>query len=137
MATQRQIDANRKNARHSTGPRTAAGIYRSSRNAIRHGLTRRPGPFEHEGVAAMAARFVSEMAINVEEAEALAQAQAALNRIEIQRLELQQRIFSPTGALDLSHVEMLETAYDYEHRAKRRRRREFRKLFERPPLGRG
>ena len=39
MASKRQIDANRRNAQRSTGPRTAAGKTRSSANALRHGLT--------------------------------------------------------------------------------------------------
>ena len=39
MATQRQIKANRRNARKSTGPRSAAGRAASSANALRHGLT--------------------------------------------------------------------------------------------------
>ena len=39
MATERQIAANRQNARSSTGPRTEQGKRRSRRNAIRHGLT--------------------------------------------------------------------------------------------------
>jgi hypothetical protein len=38
MASERQIAANRRNALRSTGPRTAAGKERSSRNAYRHGL---------------------------------------------------------------------------------------------------
>jgi len=38
MATERQIAANRRNARRSTGPRSAAGRKRSSRNSLRHGL---------------------------------------------------------------------------------------------------
>jgi hypothetical protein len=38
MATPSQIEANRANARRSTGPRTAAGKARSSHNALQHGL---------------------------------------------------------------------------------------------------
>ena len=39
MTSYRQIEANRRNALKSTGPRTAAGKQTSRRNAVRHGLT--------------------------------------------------------------------------------------------------
>jgi hypothetical protein len=39
MASERQIAANRRNARKSTGPRSGAGRNRASHNAYRHGLT--------------------------------------------------------------------------------------------------
>lgn len=39
MATQAQIDANRRNAAKSTGPRTAQGKATSSKNARTHGMT--------------------------------------------------------------------------------------------------
>ena len=39
MATEKQIIANRANAQLSTGPRSFAGKQRSSKNAIKHGLT--------------------------------------------------------------------------------------------------
>ena len=39
MATEKQIAANRANAMRSTGPKTAAGKLKSSRNAYRHGLS--------------------------------------------------------------------------------------------------
>ena len=40
MASNRQIEANRGNAKRSTGPKTEAGKTRSSRNSLRHGLSR-------------------------------------------------------------------------------------------------
>jgi hypothetical protein len=39
MASFSQIEANRRNALSSTGPKTKAGKRRSRRNAVRHGLT--------------------------------------------------------------------------------------------------
>ena len=39
MVSERQIAANRRNAQNSTGPRSAAGKRRASRNPYRHGLT--------------------------------------------------------------------------------------------------
>jgi hypothetical protein len=38
MTTQRQIEANRRNAQSSTGPQTAAGREASAHNALRHGI---------------------------------------------------------------------------------------------------
>ena len=39
MSTFQQIEANRRNALKSTGPKTVAGKEQSRRNAVRHGLT--------------------------------------------------------------------------------------------------
>ena len=39
MTSLRQIEANRRNAQKSTGPKTVSGKERASQNAIRHGLT--------------------------------------------------------------------------------------------------
>src|SRR4051794_6246591 len=39
MTSFKQIEANRRNASHSTGPITEDGKQRSRRNAVRHGLT--------------------------------------------------------------------------------------------------
>jgi len=39
MISEKQLEANRRNARHSCGPTSIAGKERSSRNNLRHGLT--------------------------------------------------------------------------------------------------
>ena len=39
MTSFRQIEANRRNALRSTGPKTDDGKQRASQNAVRHGLT--------------------------------------------------------------------------------------------------
>ena len=40
MASELQIEANRRNAKKSRGPKSGAGKMTSSRNALRHGLAR-------------------------------------------------------------------------------------------------
>jgi hypothetical protein len=52
MATKKQIAANRRNARKSTGPKTPAGKARSAQNATKHGLLSRwPVLPEEDGAA--------------------------------------------------------------------------------------
>ncbi len=41
MASAKKVAANRRNARRSTGPRTAQGKAKSARNAVRHGILNR------------------------------------------------------------------------------------------------
>ena len=48
MATAEQIAANQRNAKKSTGPRTAEGKRRSSMNGVTHGLTARAAVLPHE-----------------------------------------------------------------------------------------
>ncbi len=52
MATERQIEANRSNARRSSGPRTEAGKATSRLNALKHGLAAELTTADREGAEA-------------------------------------------------------------------------------------
>jgi hypothetical protein len=55
MATQNQIEANRRNAAHSTGPRTPEGKAASSMNALKTGIDAESSVIPGEDAAALAA----------------------------------------------------------------------------------
>jgi len=95
MASERQIAANRRNARESTGPRSGAGKKRASRNAYRHGLT-----LSITSTAAYAKqldKLVREIAgdskdaIVLERARAIAQAELDLARVRRAKIALIER----------------------------------------------
>jgi hypothetical protein len=63
MASQKQVEANRRNSRNSTGPRSASGKKRASHNAYRHGLSKRLlGAEQMRAVAALASRILGDHA---------------------------------------------------------------------------
>jgi hypothetical protein len=95
MASERQIAANRRNARKSTGPRSGAGKNRASRNAYRHGLT-----LSRTSTAAYAKqldKLVREIAGNskdaivLERARAVAHAELDLARVRRAKVALIKR----------------------------------------------
>jgi hypothetical protein len=60
MATQTQIEANRRNAQHSTGPRTAAGKAACGMNALKFGIDAESSVItgeDSEALAALTERF--------------------------------------------------------------------------------
>src|SRR5262245_44289829 len=103
MTSERQIAANRRNARKSTGPRSGAGRKRASRNAYRHGLT-----LNISSTAAFAkqldqlARKIAgntDDAITLERAREIAQAELELARVRRAKVALIERA-SAFGELD-------------------------------------
>ena len=107
MASERQIAANRRNARKSTGPRSGAGKNRASRNAYRHGLT-----LSITSTAAFAKqldKLVREIAgdtkdaIMLERARAIAQSELDLARVRRAKVALIERA-SAFGELDPPRV---------------------------------
>ena len=64
MATQAQIEANRRNALKSTGPRTPEGKAAVSRNALKHGFALREiglSPEAQEEIAQLAREYRREL----------------------------------------------------------------------------
>jgi hypothetical protein len=88
MTTARQVEANRANARSSTGPRTKQGKARVSRNARRHGLLADSGL--SKDVEDLARKIVGESPNpgQLEPARRFAEAQVDLARIRHARHEL-------------------------------------------------
>jgi hypothetical protein len=103
MATERQIAANRLNARKSTGPRSNATKKRASRNAYRHGLA------SSVASCAATAKWLKALArkiaggstneIVLEHARRAAQAELDLARVRRVKVAVIQRV-SALGALD-------------------------------------
>ena len=85
MASERQIAANRRNAKKSTGPRSSAAKRRSSRNAYRHGLSLSSieDPKISKRLDELARQIAgdSENGIVLEHARAAAQAELDLARV--------------------------------------------------------
>ena len=130
MATEKQIAANRANARRSTGPKTRAGKMASSRNAFRHGLSL-PLPLD-TATSAKADAITRVLLRDQADAEALmaatewAQAQLELLRIRKVRAELMATVDPASeGHQPLRRVAALDR---YEHIAHTKRRRASRKL---------
>jgi hypothetical protein len=125
MATEKQIAANRANAKKSTGPKTAAGRAKSSRNAYRHGLScpLRFDPVTSAKADAIAWALIGEEAGEEEltSAAEFARAQLELLRIRSTRTELLAKIgldFNKTQ--ELRRLAALDRYERYAHTKRRR-----------------
>jgi|SRR5579871_435960 len=133
MATEKQIAANRANAKRSTGPKTAAGKQKSSQNAYKHGLSRLQ-PLNSSSitlfrtiVGALADELRTENQLTA--VNDLAQAQAELARIQAIRAERWAEI-NPDAWLDdnTKDLKRLAALDRYERYAFTRRRRASKRL---------
>ncbi len=88
MASQRQLAANRRNARGSTGPRSPAGKTRASQNAFRHGLTTPlAGAAFARAVATLARQFAGDRADHITRELARDAAAAELELARVRRVK--------------------------------------------------
>jgi hypothetical protein len=124
MATERQIAANRANARRSTGPKTLAGKMSSSRNAYRHGLSC-PLPLDPEKVDAIALALAGDSVDEERLAEAseVARAQLELMSIRSVRAEMIASAKNDLLANDTLKLRRLAALDRYERYARTKRRR--------------
>jgi hypothetical protein len=90
VVTERQVVANRRNAKKSTGPRSSAGKKRTSRNAYRHGLSL--SSIEDPAIAKRLDRLARDIAGSRTEKivleRARAAAQAALDVARVRRAKV-------------------------------------------------
>src|SRR4249919_1175456 len=105
MATERQIAANRINARKSTGPRSKHAKQRASRNAYRHGLS-----LSLTSSAAIAKRLDalarkiagnSKNEVILQHARAAAQAELDLARVRQVKVALIERVSASAHSMPL------------------------------------
>ncbi len=110
MTSQQKIDANQRNAAHSTGPKTPEGKAASARNATTHGLSAAFQVLAHEDQAefdALLAAYKSEFAPQTEHerflVQQLTQARWKMSRIErYESLALDQML---SGEIDETNPE--------------------------------
>ena len=130
MATEKQIAANRANAKCSTGPKTAAGRLKSSRNAFRHGLSAqlRMDSAVSERVDAMARLLVRSSADEAQRLAATEMTKAQLELLRIRAARAQILAEADLASGDLQELQRLAALDRYERYAHTRRRRASRKL---------
>jgi hypothetical protein len=133
MSTDRQIAANRNNAKRSTGPRSKAGREVSRCNARRHGLANDIGsdPGFHDDIEKLADGLSSGTQNVRERARETAEAELDLLRIRKFRAWLFETLYLADAALPDGLAELNESLAKlerYERRAFSRRKRAMRAM---------
>jgi len=107
VASERQIAANRRNARNSSGPRSSAGKKRASHNAYRHGFTARSAISEEfaKAVERLARQIAGDKADVLTLADARAAAQAQFDLARVRQIKV--------ALIEMSAVGELETRQNF------------------------
>jgi hypothetical protein len=130
VTTSRQLEANRANARKSTGPSTPSGKKRSSRSSFRHGLS--VPVVSVSLLSEQVEQLAQEIAVGststfvLDHARRVAEAQMDLCRIRRVRHEIFAQIGD--GAVLKAQLRNLRLLDRYERRAQSRRKRSIRDL---------
>jgi hypothetical protein len=136
MATEKQIAANRANAKRSTGPKTAAGKMKSSRNSYKHGLSR-DLPLDNPAFEArmneLAEIFLDGKDLTGENLDAAAEmAEAQLKLLQLRRMRMDVFKDFEHDRWELQAFCQLVTWDRYERLARTKRRRASQKLLSPP-----
>jgi len=130
MATEKQLRANRENAKKSTGPKTAGGRARSSRNALSHGLSL---PLKLDAEAAAKAGLIRQMLASepTELSRGVAAVEVAEAQLDVLRIRAVrwQMMVQLESAGDLTHLRRLAALDRYEGSALARRSRAWSRLL--------
>lgn len=127
MASAAQIAANRANSAKSTGPKSAAGKARSSRNAFLHGLSREPEA-DPERVDAIAKVIIERLGVAPDDAAALAEAHEIATAMCLERINLLRQLAMSHRSM-VPPPEMLDALFRHEDRANRRKQRLLRRIL--------
>jgi hypothetical protein len=118
MTSKQQIEANRANAKRSTGPRTIGGKARSSRNALSHGLSCSTSNYEPR-IEEQAAITLLERTLSIDPSE-LVSVKRELSQIRRVRAEMLEAILQN---LDVREANDLRGLRRYERAAFARQNR--------------
>ena len=124
MATEKQIRANRANAKRSSGPKTVAGRLTSSRNSFRHGLSL-PLSADPQTQAKIERLATAIAGTAPTEQQLVAAMMVAEAQVDIIRIRTKRAETTPTLAeaiLNQNAVRNLCALDRYEHLAMRRRK---------------
>jgi hypothetical protein len=125
MASEKQIAANRANAMRSTGPKTAVGKLKSSRNAYRHGLS---GPVPLDSPTSAKVDAIARALAGEQATEDRLTSAADYTRAQLELLRIRSIRNERIGKIDLNgnnlqELQRLAALDRYERYALTRRRR--------------